>query len=120
MQSPLDSIIIHARDMQKSAAFYSPHLGFFTNGAVSEGLVELNPPGGGAAILIHQAATSVKLGQVGVKLSDLVEDVAAFFAKAAARGLPFRAIHQANGYSFANAKGPDGNLVNALSRAYRV
>lgn len=120
MQSPLGTIIIYARDMQKSAAFYSKHFGFTTNGEVNEGLIELNAPNGGAAILIHQAAKSVKLGQVGVKLSFHVEDVAAFVAEAAAQGLTFGAIHRANGYSFANAKDPDMNSVSVSNRAYRV
>ncbi|WP_394788584.1 VOC family protein [Rhodoferax sp.] len=120
MQSPLGTIILYARDMQKSAAFYAQHFGFSTYGEVREGLIELKAPHGGAAILIHQAAKSIKLGQVGVKLSFHVEDVAAFVAEAAARGLQFGAIHQANGYAFANAKDPDGNSVSVSSRAYRV
>lgn len=119
MNSPLGSIVIYARDMQKTAAFYSEHFGFETTGEVVEGLIELRAAQGGAGILIHQAATAVKLGQVGVKLSFHVEDVAAFAAGAAAHGLKFGAIHQAKGYQFANAKDPDKNSVSISSRAFR-
>lgn len=119
MNSPLGSIMIYARDMQKTSAFYSEHFGFETTGEVVEGLIELRAAQGGAGILIHQAAKAVKLGQVGVKLSFHVEDVAAFAAKSAAHGLKFGAIHQANGYQFANAKDPDKNSVSISSRAFR-
>lgn len=119
MNSPLGSVVIYARDMHRTAAFYSQNFGFETTGKMVEGLIELRAVQGGAAILIHQAAKSVKLGQVGVKLSFHVEDVAAFVAAAATRGLKFGAIHQANGYQFANAKDPDKNSVSISSRAFR-
>lgn len=119
MTPPLGTLIIYARNMQKTAAFYSQHFGFQTSGEVVEGLIELKAPGGGAGILIHQAAKSVKLGQVGVKLSFHVQDVVAFAEKAAADGLKFGPVHQANGYVFANAKDPDNNPVSISSRAFR-
>ena len=74
--------------------------------------------GGGASIRVHQAAKSVKLGQVGVKLSFAVRDVEAFKAKAAELGLKFGNTHVGKGYSFANAKDPDKNSVSISSRAY--
>ena len=120
MEASLSTIIIYARDMRKSAAFYSEHFGFLTTGEVCDGLIELKAPNIGAGILIHQAAKSVKLGQVGVKLSFHVRDVEAFVAEAAARGLMFGAIHEANGYAFANVKDPDKNSVSVSSRAHRV
>jgi predicted enzyme related to lactoylglutathione lyase len=120
MHVPLGTVIIYARDMHRTAAFYSKHFGFKTTGEISEGLIELHAPSGGAGILIHQAAKSVKLGQVGVKLSFQVPDVATFAAEAAKRGLNFGAVHQANGYSFANAKDPDKNSVNISSRVFRA
>jgi len=120
MNSPLGTVILYARDMKKTAAFYSEHFGFNTTGEVIEGLIELHPRNGGSGILIHQAAKSVKLGQVGVKLSFHVPDVAAFAAEAAKNGLSFGAIHEANGYQFANAKDPDNNSVSISSRAFRV
>jgi hypothetical protein len=39
---------------------------------------------------------------------------------AANKGLKFGAIHQANGYQFANAKDPDHNSVSISSRAFRA
>ena len=120
MNPLLNTIILYARDMQRAAAFYERYFGFITTGEVIEGLIELAAPEGGASILIHQAAKSVKLGQVGVKLSFSVPDVEAFKASAAALGLEFGSTHQANGYAFANAKDPDGNSVSISSRAFRV
>ena len=119
MNSPLGTIIIYARDMKATAAFYSQHFGFKTTAEVIEGLTELHAPNGGTEILIHQAAKSAKLGQVGVKLSFNVNDVEAFAVAAANRGLAFGAIHEANGYQFANAKDPDKNSVSISSRAFR-
>ncbi len=120
MSVALGTIILYARDMQKSAEFYRKHFGFETTGQVVEGLIELTAVNGGASILIHQAAQSVKLGQVGVKLSFHVADIESFKTHAAAQGLKFGATHQANGYAFANAKDPDKNSISISSRAFRV
>lgn len=119
MKSTLGTVIIYARDTKKTAAFYSEHFGFKTTGEVIEGLIELHGNDGGAGILVHQAAKSVKLGQVGVKLSFHVEDVEAFVVAAAERGLKFGAVHKANGYQFANAKDPDKNSISISSRSFR-
>jgi predicted enzyme related to lactoylglutathione lyase len=119
MSTPLGTIILYARDMKRTALFYSRHFGFETTGEISQGLIELNSTAGGAGILIHQAAKSVKLGQVGVKLSFHVQDVVAFIAKASCDGLEFGSVHQADGYVFANAKDPDGNSISVSSRAFR-
>ena len=120
MSTTLGTIILYARDMQKSADFYRKHFGFETTGQVVEGLIELSPVNGGASILIHQAATSVKLGQVGVKLSFHVAEIESFKTHAATQGLKFGATHQANGYAFSNAKDPDKNSVSISSRAFRA
>lgn len=119
MTPSLGAIIIYARDMKKTAAFYASHFGFETTGEIIEGLIELIPRNGGASILIHQAAKSVKLGQVGVKLSFNVPDVRGFIAEAARNGLEFGPVHVANGYEFANTKDPDKNSVTVSSRAFR-
>jgi predicted enzyme related to lactoylglutathione lyase len=119
MDAIFNSVVIYARDMQKTAEFYRKFFGFTTTGQVVEGLIDLTPPNGGAHIRVHQAAKSVKLGQVGVKLSFAVRDVEAFKAKSEKLGLKFGATHLANGYSFANAKDPDKNSVSISSRAYR-
>ena len=105
--------------MSRSAAFYRDLFGFQTSGEIAEGLIELSAPAGGAAILIHQAAKSIKLGQVGVKLSFHVEDVEAFKVRAASIGVKFGATHEANGYGFANVNDPDRNSVSISSRAFR-
>ena len=70
--------------------------------------------------MIHRAAKSVKLGQVGVKLIFDIADVEGFKVESSARGLEFGATHQADGYSFANAKDPDGNSISISSRAFRA
>jgi predicted enzyme related to lactoylglutathione lyase len=115
-----NSVVIYARDMQKTAEFYRKFFGLATTGLVVEGMIDLNSPSGGASIRIHQAAKSVKLGQVGVKLSFAVRDVEAFKAQSERLGLKFGSTHVANGYSFANAKDPDKNSVSISSRAYRT
>src|SRR3546814_14374069 len=96
MNTTLGTVIIYARDMKKTAQFYSEHFGFQTTGEVAEGLVELHAPNGGAGILIHQAAKSVKLGKVGVKLSFHVQDVQEFANEAHKHGLKFEVIPYAN------------------------
>jgi predicted enzyme related to lactoylglutathione lyase len=120
MRTPLGTIILYARDMRKSAEFYRQYFGFETSGEVVEGLIELSAAEGGASILIHHAAKSIKLGQVGVKLSFHVADIESFKAQAATQGLKFGATHQANGYAFANAKDPDQNSISISSRAFRA
>ena len=119
MNAPLGTVIIYARDMVRAASFYRDLFGFRTTGEVVEGLIELSAPAGGAAILIHQAAKSVKLGRVGVKLSFHVSDVEAFKVRAASMGVMFGATHKANGYVFANVKDPDRNSVSISSRTFR-
>ena len=114
----LKTVLIYARDMQRSARFYQTYFGFEGSGEISEGLITLTSPGG-ASVVIHQAAKGVKLGQVGVKLVFDVEDIEAFKKQSAKLGLKFGASHQANGYSFANAKDPDKNNVAISSRAFR-
>ena len=106
MSLSLGSVLIYARDMERTAAFYVRFFGFESSGTVVEGLITLTSPRGGASIVIHQAAKSVKLGQVGVKLVFDVRDVDEFKVQSAALGLAFGATHLANGYSFANAKDP--------------
>ncbi len=119
MVSPLNSIIIYAKNMQATAEFYQKFFGFETTGDVVEGLIELTAPNGGISILVHQAARSVKGGQAGLKLMFDVEDVEAFKQKSAEQGLVFGSTHQANGYSFANGKDPDKNPISISSRRFR-
>ena len=118
MDAILDSIVIYARDMHKTAEFYRKFFNFTTTGEIIDGIISLEPVSGWAKIRVHQAAKSVKLGQVGVKLSFAVRDVEALKAKAAVLGLKFGGTHVGKGYSFANAKDPDKNSVSISSRAY--
>ncbi|HEX3756417.1 MAG TPA: VOC family protein [Rhizomicrobium sp.] len=118
MNPELNAIMIYARDMEETARFYQRYFGLASIGKV-EGLIELGSAKGGLIILIHQAAKSLKLGQVAVKLVFAVEDVEAFKRKSAKRGLGFGSIHRAHGYLFANAKDPDKNSIQISSRAFR-
>ena len=118
MRSPLNAIMIYVKDMDRTADFYWKFFTLASTGKV-EGLIQLSSTGGGPIILIHHAAKTVKLRQVAVKLVFAVEDVEAFKAKSAERGLKFGSVHQADGYAFANAKDPDKNSVSISSRAYR-
>jgi catechol 2,3-dioxygenase-like lactoylglutathione lyase family enzyme len=120
MDAIFDGVTIYARDVQKTADFYRRFFGFVGSGEIVEGLILLTSPNGGAGITVLQAAKSVKLGQVGVKLSFSVRDVEAFKLESEARGLKFGSTHVANGYSFANAKDPDKNSVSISSRAFRM
>ena len=119
MDAIFDSVTIYARDVQETADFYRTFFGFVGSSEVVEGLIVLTSPNGGAGITVLQAAKSVKLGQVGVKLSFVVRDVEAFKLESERRGLKFGGTHLANGYSFANTKDPDKNSVSISSRAYR-
>lgn len=119
MTVQLTTIIIYAKDMQRTARFYAAHFGYSTDGAVVEGLIELKPAGDGTEILIHQAAKSLKLGSAAVKLSFTVADVDLFVETAKENGLEFGSIHHANGYAFANTKDPDGNSISISSRQLR-
>jgi predicted enzyme related to lactoylglutathione lyase len=119
MQTPLNTILLYAKNMQATAEFYQNYFGFISTRKVVEGLIELKSQNGGTNILIHQAAKNLKLGQVSVKLMFDVEDIEKFKKESAARGLKFGSTHQANGYSYANTKDPDKNPVSISSRAFR-
>jgi hypothetical protein len=82
-------------------------------------IIDLVSTESGANILIHQAAKSVKLGQVGIKLVFEVADVEQFKHRSEELGLKFGATHKADGYSFANAKDPDKNSVSISSRSFK-
>ncbi len=113
----LGRLVIYTHKLDEMAAFYARHFGFQVIRAAGDRIVELRPDTGGAAILLHRAAATQKEGQVLVKLVFDVEDVAAFCAAARDNGLVFGKVHEADGYSFANAKDPAGNAIQASSRA---
>jgi predicted enzyme related to lactoylglutathione lyase len=118
--SLLNTIILYAKNMQKTASFYQQYFGFEGGAEVIDGLMELTHPQGGVTLLIHQAARSVKGGNAGLKLMFDVQDVEAFKQASAEKGLVFGATHQAKGYIFANVKDPDGNSISISSRNFRI
>ncbi len=118
MSVALGRVTLYVRDVERTIAFYVKHFGFEVLRLEGDRIVELIGPDGGANLLIHPAAKSVKTGQVTVKLVFDVEDVTGFSVKAAQNGLKFGALHKGDGYLFANAKDPDGNSIAISSRAF--
>jgi len=116
----LNRLIIYTKRVPEMIAFYTRHFGYAVRQLPGDRIVELLPEAGGAALLLHPAAKSQKEGQALVKLVFDVEDVEAFCREAKADGLDFGAVHQADGYTFANAKDPSNNSVSVSSRAFVV
>jgi catechol 2,3-dioxygenase-like lactoylglutathione lyase family enzyme len=119
MPLALNRLILYARDVEDTVAFYEKHFGFHVLRLPGDRIVELIASTGGANIMVHPAAKGVRTGQVSVKLVFDVEDVAGFCERSAGNGLMFSAEHQADGYSYANAKDPCGNNIQVSSRAFR-
>jgi catechol 2,3-dioxygenase-like lactoylglutathione lyase family enzyme len=107
------------RDVDRSAVFFSTHFGFTALDDPSDRITELVPTEGGSRIMLHKAGKGQKFGQVLVKLVFDVEDIPGFCKDAKSKGLNFGSIHEADGYTFANAKDPDGNSIQISSRAFR-
>ena len=120
MRASLNRILLYVRDVERACAFYQRYFGFTATRDNDDRIVELTSPHGGAILMLHPAAKGVKAGQATVKLVFDVEDVEAFKARCADEGLMFGATHRADGYSFANAKDPDGNSVSISSRDFRA
>lgn len=118
MHPSLNRIILYVKDVQISCAFYERYFGFVATHDPDDRLIELTPPAGGVVLMLHKAAKSVKTGQVTVKLVFDIEDIDGFKEHCLSQGLAFGSTHQANGYSFANAKDPDGNSISISSRAF--
>ncbi|MEM6390531.1 MAG: VOC family protein [Pseudomonadota bacterium] len=116
--APLGRLVIYTHKIEEMAAFYARHFGFESVTLPGDRITELRAASGGASILLHPATARQKEGQAMIKLVFDVADVPAFCAQAAARGLRFGAIHQADGYVFANARDPGGNRVQVSSRAF--
>ncbi|GLS23911.1 hypothetical protein GCM10007874_69320 [Labrys miyagiensis] len=115
----LNRVILYVRDVEETVAFYERHFGFKAVRLSWDRIVELVCPEGGAGILVHAGAKGQKFGQVAVKLSFQVEDVEAFCAERAAKGLVFGPLHKGDGYVFANAKDPNGNSISVSGRPVR-
>lgn len=120
MSPSINKIIIYAKNIEKTIAFYECHFGFESQAEQGDRIIELMPSGGGASLMIHPAGRGVKEDQACVKLVFDVENVEAFKDKCAVQGLKFGVIHQANGYVFSNAKDPGKNSIQISSRAFRV
>jgi catechol 2,3-dioxygenase-like lactoylglutathione lyase family enzyme len=110
--------MLYVRNIEATRAFYERHFGFKCSVEPNDRVAELKSPNGGAILMIHQAAKSVKTGQVTVKLVFDVEDVEVFKKQCSTQGLDFGSTHNADGYSFANVKDPDGNSISISSRAF--
>ncbi|MGO7044585.1 VOC family protein [Rhizobium leguminosarum] len=116
---PLNRLVIYAGNVVETARFYEKHFGFKATSLPGDRIVELVAQDGGANIMLHQAAKGQRSGQSTVKLVFDVEDVEAFCRRCAENGLEFGAIHNADGYQFANAKDPCQNSISVSSRAFR-
>lgn len=118
MEPTLGRLVIYTKRVDDLSAFYCAHFGYAERRRDGDRIVELHPPTGGMALLLHPASKGQKEGQSLVKLVFDVPDVPAFCQAAKARGLVFGAIHKADGYSFANAKDPAKNSIQVSSRAF--
>lgn len=118
MSVPLGRTIIYTKRLEEVADFYCKHFGFEILRLEGDRIVELVSQGGGGNILLHPMSAGRKEGQTLVKLVFDVEDVEAFCRDAEGRGLRFGAIHQADGYCFANAKDPAKNAISVSSRLF--
>ena len=68
MPLALNRLILYARDVERTVAFYERHFGFQVRRVPGDRIVELVAAQGGANILVHAAAKGVRTGQVTVKL----------------------------------------------------
>lgn len=120
MRPSLNRIVLYAKDVQATCAFYERHFEFEYEFDANGRIAELVSPHGGAIIMVHQAGKGLKAGQASVKLVFDVEDVEGFKTHCAKQGLEFGTSHQADGYSFANAKDPAGNPISISSRRFAI
>jgi predicted enzyme related to lactoylglutathione lyase len=93
MPLALNRLILYARDVEGTVAFYEKHFGFQALRLPGDRIVELVALSGGANIMVHAAAKGVRTGQVTVKLVFDVEDVSGFCERSAGNGLMFSAEH---------------------------
>ena len=114
----LGRILLYVKDVEETVRFYRRFFGFEMSRQESDRIVELVSRTGGANLMLHRAASGQRLGQSTVKLVFDVEDVDAFCQRSAEIGLRFGPVHRVDGYAFANAKDPSGNLISISSRAF--
>ena len=119
MNPPINRIILYAKNMERTIAFYEKYFGFTSQVEEGDRIIELKPSNGGASLMIHPSGKGMKEGQACVKLVFDVKNVEAFKAKCATDGFKFGVIHQADGYVFSNAKDPGKNSIQISSRTFR-
>jgi predicted enzyme related to lactoylglutathione lyase len=119
MAPQINRILLYAKDVEKTAAFYERHFDITAEREEGDRIVELLPRDGGVSLMVHRAGKAQKQGQAAVKLVFDVEDVEAFHKNSAEKGLRFGPLHQGDGYVFANAKDPCNNSISISSRAFR-
>ncbi|WP_037310630.1 VOC family protein [Ruegeria halocynthiae] len=111
-------LIMYTKRMDEMVKFYETHFGYSARHAEGDRIVELVPESGGLHLLLHPAGKAAREGQTAVKLVFDVPDVPTFCERARKRGLEFGAIHNGDGYQFANAKDPSKNAVSVSSRVF--
>jgi catechol 2,3-dioxygenase-like lactoylglutathione lyase family enzyme len=90
MPLALNRLILYARDVEATVAFYEKHFGFRVLRLPGDRIAELVALSGGANIMVHAAGKGVRTGQVTVKLVFDVEDVSGFCERSAGNGLMFQ------------------------------
>lgn len=119
MKPSLNKIVLYAKNVEKTIAFYEQHFGYKSHIEEGDRIIELTPSFGGASLMIHQAGKGIREGQACVKLVFDIKDVEGFRSKCARNGLKFGTVHKADGYVYSNAKDPGKNSIQISSRAYR-
>ncbi|MFN0192751.1 MAG: VOC family protein [Aestuariivirga sp.] len=115
----LNRVLIYAKDVSKMADFYVRHFSFAAVADDDGRIIELVPKDGGSRLMLHRASRGRKAGQSIIKLVFDVADVERFKQRALESGLKFGATHIADGYSFSNARDPEGNPIQVSSRGFR-
>ncbi|WP_310621437.1 VOC family protein [Flexibacterium corallicola] len=119
-RASLGRIVLYVHDVESVSDFYECHFNFTASREEGDRIVELlSNNEDGFSILLHPLGKKRKAGQTLAKLIFDCEDVEAFCAASAERGLEFGALHSGAGYKFANTKDPAGNSVSISSRIYR-
>ena len=115
MPPSIARVVLYVKDIPKVAAFYQTHFGLTPLPSERSDWQELAGTDGGCNIALHRAAKSQKSGAA-MKIVFAVPDVRGFKAERELAGLKFGAVHQADGFEFANAKDPAGNSLSISSR----
>jgi predicted enzyme related to lactoylglutathione lyase len=114
----ISRILLYVRDPQRIAAFYTRYFGFVQKPPVHDDLVEIVSAPGNFSLLLHQASKGHRVGQSAIKIVFDVDDIEAFKATAARKGLKFGITYKGDGYEFANARDPAKNPIQISRRAF--